>query len=204
MLCHLFLGYNRVGIFFRHRPFALRSRSLSLARQLKGLHGGVGLFWKNPPMPLYWLARKWWAKTAPCPTAMQHSRAPSTGSGSGGFLLRRSPSAEPVAAMFFWATRPFDRHSERRFFCYTKACPLRLSKRCFFCNHAPSTGTGSGGLFCCAKACPLNLSKRCFFCNHAPSTGSGSGSFFLRQNSFAELVEGNIPKKNDSWKKWGS
>ena len=125
MLCHLFLGYNRLGIFLRHRPFALRSRSLSLARQLKGLHGGVGLFWKNPPMPLYWLARKWWAKTAPCRTATPN------------------PFAEPVAA-----TR---------------------------------------------------------VCQHAPSTGSGSGSFFLLcQSPSAELVEGNIPKKNDSWKKWGS
>ncbi len=128
MLCHLFLGYNRLGIFLRHRPFALRSRSLSLARQLKGLHGGVGLFWKNPPMPLYWLARKWWAKTAPCPTAMQHSRAPSTSTWSDVFLLCQSPFAEPVEAMFFLQPRPFDRLRERHFFCYAKACPLSLSK----------------------------------------------------------------------------
>ena len=116
MLCHLFLGYNRLGIFLRHRPFALRSRSLSLARQLKGLHGGVGLFWKNPPMPLYWLARKWWAKTAPCPTAMQHSRAPSTGTGSGSFFGNTPLRQAQGAAVF----------------CCAEVRPLSQSQRCLF------------------------------------------------------------------------
>ncbi len=114
MLCHLFLGYNRLGIFLRHRPFALRSRSLSLARQLKGLHGGVRLFWKNPPMPLYWLARKWWAKTAPC-QLLCNIRAPlRQAQGATVFLLRQSSFAEHSRSDVSLPTRPFDRLRGRR------------------------------------------------------------------------------------------
>ncbi|MBQ1644234.1 MAG: hypothetical protein II103_06855, partial [Treponema sp.] len=56
------------------------------------------------------------------------NHAPSTGTVSGVFLLRQNSFAELVEAMFFLQPRPFDKLSERHFFCYAKARSLSLSK----------------------------------------------------------------------------
>ncbi|HBB12800.1 MAG TPA: hypothetical protein DCZ76_00825 [Treponema sp.] len=78
-------------------------------------------------MPLYWLARKWWAKTAPC-QLLCNIRAPlRQAQGAAVFFLRLSPSAEPVVAMSLCQHAPSTGSGSNVFFC-VKTRSLSLSK----------------------------------------------------------------------------